>query len=114
MTDWPYDDALDCLAADGKHHKLVMENEHVRVLETIIPAGARTAVHTHRWPSVLYMISVSDFLRYDDRGAVITDSRTQPQPVPKGGAVYVPPMAPHSVQNIGSSEIRMINVEWKD
>ncbi|MBZ5575154.1 MAG: hypothetical protein LAP40_01180 [Acidobacteriia bacterium] len=114
MTDWPYDDTLDALIADPAHHKLVMQNERVRVLETIIPAGAHTAVHTHRWPSVLYMLSVSDFLRYDDRGAVITDSRTQAQPTPKGGAVYVPPMPPHSVQNIGSSEIRMINVEWKD
>jgi len=113
MTPWPYDDALDALAADGKHHKLVMENERVRVLETVIPPGARTAVHTHRWPSVLYMLSVSDFLRYDDHGHTITDSRAQP-PVPKGGAVHVPPMPPHSVENIGSSEIRMINVEWKD
>jgi len=113
MTGWPYDEALDCLAADGKHHKLVMENEHVRVLETVIPAGAHTAVHTHCWPSVLYMLSVSDFLRYDDQGAVITDSRTLPER-PVGAAVYVPPMPPHSVHNIGSSEIRMINVEWKD
>ena len=113
MTDWPYDESLDALIADSKHHKLVMENEQVRVLETVIPAGAHTAVHTHRWPSVLYMLSVSDFLRYDEQGNVITDSRAMP-PRPAGAAVYVPPMAPHSVQNIGASEIRMINVEWKD
>ena len=113
MSDWPYDEVLDALIADSKHHKLIMENERVRVLETVIPAGARTAVHTHRWPSVLYMLSVSEFLRYDDRGNVITDSRANP-PQPVGAAVFVPPMAPHSVQNIGSSDIRMINVEWKD
>lgn len=114
MNAWPYDDSLDALIADGKHHKLVMENEHVRVLETTIPPGAHTAVHTHRWPSVLYMLSVSDFLRYDEQGNVITDSRAAAQPTPMGGAVYVPPMPPHSVRNIGSSDIRMINVEWKD
>ena len=113
MSDWPYDEALDALSADGKHHKLVMENERVRVLETVIPAGAHTAIHTHRWPSVLYMLSVSDFLRYDDRGNLITDSRTMPER-PVGAAVYVPPMPPHSVKNIGATEIRMINVEWKD
>ena len=113
MTDWPYDDSLDALAAAGAHHRLIMENERVRVLETVIPAGARTAVHTHRWPSVLYMVSASDFLRYDDRGTVITDSRTLPER-PAGAAVYVPPMPPHAVENIGSAEIRMINVEWKD
>ena len=113
MTAWPYHDSLDALTADPQHHHLVMENERVRVLQTVIPPGAHTAVHTHRWPSVLYMLSVSDFLRYDDRGTVITDSRAQPA-IPKGGAVYVPPMPPHSVRNIGATEIRMINVEWKD
>ena len=113
MSDWPYDDALDAVTADGRHHRVVMENDRVRVLETTIPAGAHTAVHTHRWPSVLYMLSVSDFLRYDDQGTVITDSRTVPQRG-IGTAVYVPPMPPHSVRNIGESEIRMINVEWKD
>src|SRR5271157_2510061 len=56
---------LDALSAAAAHHKLLMENDHVRVLETFIPAGEQTAVHTHRWPAVQYVQAWSDFLRYD-------------------------------------------------
>ncbi len=108
---WPYDDALDALIADPQHHTLVMENEHVRVLRTRIPPGDKTPLHTHRWPSVIYTVSPSDFLRYDEVGNVITDSRNSPRAA--SSAAWVPPMGPHSVENIGASEIQLINVEWK-
>jgi quercetin dioxygenase-like cupin family protein len=45
---WPWPDALDALIAALEHHTLLLENERVRVLETHIPPGAVTAVHTHR------------------------------------------------------------------
>ena len=40
-----------------------------------IAPGDRTPVHTHRWPAVLYVLSWSDFVRYDDKGEVLLDSR---------------------------------------
>jgi quercetin dioxygenase-like cupin family protein len=88
-----------------------MENDRVRVLGTRIAPGDKTPVHTHRWPSVLYVVSSSDFLRHDQHGNLLTDSRKQPSPQP--AAIWVPPMPPHSVENIGASEIHLINVEWK-
>lgn len=104
---------MDALIAAPQHHKLLMENDQVRVLETRIPPGQRTPVHTHRWPSVIYTAAASDFLRYDDQGNVITDSRTFQPPRADSTAAWVPPMPPHSVENVGTSEIRLINVEWK-
>jgi quercetin dioxygenase-like cupin family protein len=53
--EWP--DELDALVAAPAHHKLLFENERVRVLETRIAAGDRTPVHTHRWPAALYILS---------------------------------------------------------
>lgn len=44
---WPWPENLDALAADPKHHALLLENELVRVLETIILPGEITAIHTH-------------------------------------------------------------------
>ncbi|WP_158587664.1 hypothetical protein [Algoriphagus lacus] len=46
--DWPWPEKLDALAADPKHHTLLLENEFVRVLETIIFPGEITAIHTHQ------------------------------------------------------------------
>ena len=71
--DWP--DSLDALVAAPDHPTLLLENERIRVLETLIPPGDTTPVHTHRWPSVYTIISWSHFLRTDDQGQVMMDSR---------------------------------------
>jgi putative transposase len=47
---WPWPDSLDALAAAPESHRLLFENDAVRVLETRIAPGQATQVHTHRWP----------------------------------------------------------------
>ena len=58
-----HNDALDALIAAPQHHKLLFENELVRVLDTNIAPGEITKVHTHRYPASLYIITWSDFIR---------------------------------------------------
>src|ERR1700690_2798321 len=77
---WPWPDSLDALVAAPVHHKLVLENERVRVLDTHIPAGDIVPVHTHRWPAVYYTISGGDFVRRDRHDNVLFDSRLQANP----------------------------------
>jgi hypothetical protein len=110
---WPWPDSFDALSAAPQHHTLLLENDQVRVLETRIPAGDLVPVHTHRWPSVLYVFSWSDFIRRDATGTVLVDSRL-------GGGADSPPtvmwsaaLPPHSLENVGSTEIRLISVELK-
>jgi hypothetical protein len=69
-------DKLDALIAAPQHHKLLFENEFVRVLDANIPAGKITNVHTLYYPASLYFISWSNFIRYDVDGNVLLDSRT--------------------------------------
>lgn len=47
---WP--DDLDALIAAPDHHTLLFEDDRVRVLDTVIRAGDRTPVHSHRWPAI--------------------------------------------------------------
>ena len=42
-------DQLDAVAAAPEHHKVLLENDQIRVLETLILPGEETAVHTHVW-----------------------------------------------------------------
>jgi hypothetical protein len=49
----------DALAAAPQNHKLLFENDDVRVLEVIVPPGVREPLHAHRYPSVLYYISAA-------------------------------------------------------
>jgi hypothetical protein len=72
---WPWPDSLDALVAAPAYHDLLLENERVRVIYTHIPSGATVPVHTHRWSSVAYLLSWSDFIRRDHHGNVLLDSR---------------------------------------
>ena len=40
------------------YHKVLLENESVRVLETRIAPGERTPAHAHQWPAALYVLSL--------------------------------------------------------
>jgi hypothetical protein len=109
---WPA--MLDALAAAPSHHALLLENDRVRVLDTWIAPGERTPVHTHRWPSVLHVLSWSDFVRYDAAGVPLADSRTLPTKFTVGSTVWTPALPAHYVQNVGGSRLRVIAVELKD
>lgn len=110
--EWP--DELDAMTAAPDHHTVLLENDRVRVLDSLVKAGDSTPIHTHRWPAVLYILGVSEFVRYDDKGNVLFDSRTSGSRVSDGQAVWSPPLQPHFVKNVGDDDIRVIGVEFKE
>lgn len=100
--------ALDAMTAAPDHHELLLENERVRVLDTRLGPGEGTPVHTHGHPAALYVMSWSDFLRRDANGNVIVDSRDWDRRPAFGEALWLPPLTPHSVENIGDRiEVRL-------
>jgi len=109
---WP--EELDALVASPKQHTLLFENERVRVLETKIEPGEITPVHTHRWPSVYYIQSWSDFIRRDADGTVMVDSRENEKFHSPTPSICSDPLPPHSLENIGDKPILLIGVELKD
>ena len=70
-TSWPPE--LDALVAAPRHHRVLFENDRVRMVETCIPPGDIVPLHTHRWPGALHSQSWSDFVRRDDHGNVLFD-----------------------------------------
>jgi quercetin dioxygenase-like cupin family protein len=108
---WP--EELDALIAAPKHHVLLFENEAVRVLDTRVAPGDTVPLHTHCWPSALYIMSWSDFVRRDALGKVVADSRDGGK-LPEGSAVWSAPLAPHTLENVGASALRAISVEVKE
>lgn len=108
---WPPE--LDALRAAPEHHELLMENDQVRVLRTRIPAGETTAVHSHRWPAVYLIEGWSPFVRRDANGEVTLDSRTVQGLERPAGPIWSPPLPPHTLENVGDAEIRLVSVEVK-
>jgi len=73
------------LSAAADSHRLLLENEKVRVLEVTIPAGRKEPWHTHRRVSLM-LIDQSASIRYfrsDD------DFDERPRIVPKDGVVRI-------------------------
>jgi hypothetical protein len=108
---WP--EELDALKAAPQHHTLLFENEFVRVLDTNISPGEITNLHTHQFPASLYILSWSDFIRYDADGNVLVDSKTLAKTPGPGSALWSGPLAPHSLKNIGENDLHVISVEIK-
>lgn len=110
-SNWPWPDSLDALVAAPKHHKLVFENDRVRILDTRIPTGDLVPVHTHRWPAVYYTIVPGEFVRRDGEGNLLLDTRVTPR-LP-GSASWIESLPPHSIENVGEAEIHLISCELK-
>ena len=114
LETWPWPDSMDALVAAPAYHQRLLENERVRVLHTLIPPGAIVPLHTHRCPGVAYVLSWSDFIRRDHHGNVLLDSRRAGSP-PKIPAVqWMDRLPPHTVENVGQSEISILIVELKE
>lgn len=109
----PASHPLDAMTAAPNHHTVLFENEKVRVLDTELGPGQQTPIHAHEWPASLYILSWSDFVRYDADGRVLVDSRTSGDPPPVGSAVWIAPLPPHSVRNVGTAPLRVIAMEVK-
>jgi quercetin dioxygenase-like cupin family protein len=110
-TNWPAE--LDATIASADHHRQVMENDSVRVLETIIKPGEITKLHTHQWPAATYFLSCSDMVRRDEHGEVLFDSRTAEIQRQAGVAAWTPILGPHTLENVGANDIHVVTVEVK-
>lgn len=114
-TPWPPE--LDAPVAAPEHHVLLLENERVRVFDTRIRSGETVRLHTHRWPAAYYILESGDFVRRDEAGRVQMDSRSagasgKPAVVP-GQAIWSGPLGPHTLENVGATDIRVVSVEIK-
>src|SRR5579862_2500580 len=47
-------DSSDAVAKAPGNHKVILENDTVRVLEATVPLHSKEVPHTHFWPSVFF------------------------------------------------------------
>lgn len=106
---------LDAVIAAPKNHKILMENDKVRVLEVTIAPGETEEVHHHQWPSVLYIQEADDFIDYDSDGKIIVDTRLIKPALKFPMTMWKDAEAAHSVENLSKTiTIRLIRVEMKN
>lgn len=108
-----WDKSLDAVVAAPKNHKVVLENDKVRVLEVTVQPGEREPVHSHRWSSVLYVMEEENIRDYDAKGNVIYDTKTDKNPMKTPYTIWMEPQEPHSVENLSKKPLRLMRVELK-
>jgi hypothetical protein len=110
---WPWPESLDALVAAPDHHAMLLENEELRLIRTRVLPGHMVPLHTHRWPCALFILSWSHFLRRNHLCGVTLDTRLEIE-VPKLNiSIWQEPLPPHSLENVGGTEINTIQVEIK-
>jgi predicted metal-dependent enzyme (double-stranded beta helix superfamily) len=99
----------DALVAAPENHKLLFENDEVRVLEVTVPPGVREPLHAHRYPSVMYYVSAAHMKEYSPGLAAVDHPRKE-----DGAVVFLPIGPPHQMENLETSKpLRAIRVELK-
>lgn len=104
---------LDGIVAAPEHHRVLFENDRVRVIETTIPPGAVTALHTHLAPSAQYVVSGSHFVRRDPSGQVMLDTRNTDPPFTWPPVQWSDGTPAHTLENVGDQQLVVISVELK-
>ncbi|HTY25103.1 MAG TPA: hypothetical protein VMC85_18365 [Desulfomonilaceae bacterium] len=109
----PWPDNLDAVKAAPENHKVIFENEHVRVLDVSIAAHSKEPIHAHCWPGTLYVQQAGDAIDRDANGKILFDSR-QLKVKPRAPFVeWTPQEPPHSIENLDDLPLKLIRVENK-
>lgn len=103
---------LDGVVAAPAHHKVLFENSEVRVVETIVPAGDTTPVHTHP-KRISYVVSGSHFIRRDETGNVTLDTRKEEVGLARSSIRWSNGTDAHSIENPSNEDLVVIAVELK-
>lgn len=93
------------VAGGAEAHKVILENDQVRVLDLSLPPGQKIAMHSHPANVVYY---VSDF----KIKATSPDGKTVIREGKAGSALWFGPTT-HAIENAGDTELHLVQVEMK-
>ena len=98
---------LDATVAAPENHKILLENDEVRVLDVSIAPGSIERLHVHRYPAVIYLESSPHLIEHLQDGSV-HDLGVRPK-----GARWLPVAQGHFLENVDTFPLHAIRVELK-
>jgi len=115
---WVWPDSLDAMRAAPENHKLVYEDNDVRVLAVMLDGKKSEPIHTHKWKSIMW-ISKSivpckiDNYKKDDNGKLVKSDSILIKEMPINLGQLIGPEGPTSITNLGSESGVAYRVEFK-
>ncbi|MBI3349198.1 MAG: hypothetical protein HY020_18555 [Burkholderiales bacterium] len=98
---------LDATAAAPQHHKVLLENDEVRVLEVTVAPGEREPLHVHRYPAVMIIDTSPHMVEH------LQDGSSRDLGVRPPGTRWFPVVQGHAMENVGNVPLHAIRVELK-
>lgn len=86
-------------------HKVIFENDAIRVLEVSVEPGASVPMHTNP-ENVNYIVKAGTLRLINPDGSAMDLELTERQVIPA-------PVGRHGVENVGATEVRAICIELK-
>ena len=99
-------DYIDPVKVSPNNYRILLENEHVRVLEMNLAAGESDEMHSHPSETVYFLRGGKVRFHFPDGGP----AEAEP---PDQGVIWHEAWT-HRVENIGASDIHAIIVESKE
>jgi hypothetical protein len=116
----PSSNRLDAVTAAPDFHHVLFEDDHVRVLEIIIPAASVEPVHIHALPSVITGETGGGggakflYIQFEMKDGKFSEvSRNEVSPTPGYRTVWSAPEGPHAIANIGPVSVSFLRIEMK-
>jgi predicted metal-dependent enzyme (double-stranded beta helix superfamily) len=109
---WPWPQTSDATTAAPGSHRVLIDNDRVRVLEVVIEPGSREPEHTHQAFSVM-VIDQPARIRYYLGEELQFESPQRTDNAPAIRVRWMPPEGPHSVENLDEHRYHAIRIELK-
>src|SRR5215467_9186410 len=97
--------AQDVVKVSPETHAVLLENEHVRVLDVHAKPGETVLMHSHPASTLYYLADGKMKITYPD-------GRTEERTVKAGAAVWSMAVT-HAVENIDANELHEVHIELK-
>jgi len=98
--------AQDVVKVSPETHKVLLDNEHVRVLDVHAKPGEKVAMHSHPASTLYYLTDGKLKITYPD-------GRIEERTVKAGTAVWSDAVT-HAVENVGTNDFHEVHTELKD
>lgn len=107
---------FDAVAAAPNSHRVLLEDEQIRVLRVEVAPGVTEPVHNHRWPSVMYFeqpqpITYITYKLINEKPVEV--ERLDAPAFAESQTVKGDPEGLHAVKNRGSAPFVAIRIEFK-
>jgi len=98
--------AQDVVKVSPETHRVLLDNEHVRVLDVHAKPGEKVGMHSHPASTLYYLTDGKLKITYPD-------GRIEERTVKAGTAVWSDAVT-HAVENVGTNDFHEVHTELKD